>query len=1038
MTVKNIISENNFSTVLAEYTPLPKTETAYQSEKQLEQDFLDRLQKLGYQRIDNPTKDVLINNLRQCLEELNKKALNDKGFTDKEWKYILDNVLSNSKDDEKNKTKKWQVENRYTINRDDGTKCNIFLVDKDNIFNNHLQVINQYSNTDNANYKEFDGVLKENYMGIYDVTILVNGLPLVHIELKRRGVAIKEAFNQIDRYCRDNFFADGGLYQWVQIFVISNGIDTKYYSNTTRMQSIQERTNSAKNFKKTSHSFEFTNHWADAKNRTITDIIDFTEAFFNKGTLLNILIYYCVFTVDEQLLVMRPYQIVATEKIIQQIVHAHQSKRIGTIEAGGYVWHTTGSGKTLTSFKTAQLATELEFVDKVLFVVDRKDLDYQTIKEFEKFGGKDSVSGNTSTAILAGNLKKDEQKIIVTTIQKLNNFVKNKLHGVYGKNCVIIFDECHRSQFGEMHREITAAFKKYFLFGFTGTPIFVDNAGSGMNTTQSIFGKSLHTYTIVDAIQDGNVLPFRVDLVDTIQYRDSGKDVKVYDIDRDGALHSKARIAAVCKYILDNFDLKTYRRDGGVYEHSVLDNTVQLAKSRFNTISEKKSKVSVRGFNSLFAVDSIQSAKLYYTELKEQISQRQSDLKIATIFCFAPNEDIDNLGEELETDKLDVSSRDFLESAINDYNQIFDTSWDTNGDNFGSFYKDVSMRIKNKQLDLLIVVNMFLTGFDATTLNTLWVDKNLKYHGLIQAFSRTNRILNSQKQFGNIVTFRKLEKQINDACALFGNKNANSVVVIRPFKDYYNGYDDKMGYKQIVELLQRFKFESGKTFASECSEKEFIKLFGQFLRMENILKPFDEFADKRILDQRQRQNYQSIYLDLREKYPPGSVKDRASITEDLVFEIELIRQMTVNIDYILLMVENYIKLNESQEKESAFEQITNTIDSRPELRSKKELILSFIRNVNNKDDIVDKWNTFTQEQKQIELDKIIKDENLKPQETIYFVESCLKNGFIKETGMDIDNILPSIGIFADGGQRRFRKKYCVISKLKAFLEKFWF
>ncbi len=1037
MNKQNIIAENNYSTVVAEYTPLPKTQTSYQSEAELEQDFIARLERLGYARIYNPKEQVLINNLRRKLEKLNSVALCAKGFSDREWEQVFREILANRADSVQKKTERLQVENRYTITRDNGTEINIMLIDKDNIFNNDLQVFNQYVEGSTP------------YKGIYDVTVLVNGLPLVHIELKRRGVAIKEAFNQIARYSKDNFFGSSGLFEWVQLFVISNGTETKYYSNTTREQSIAQSA-SFTSKRKTSHSFEFTSYWADARNRNILDLADFTETFFSKGTLLNILTKYCVFTVDKLLLVMRPYQIVATEKIIERIKYAEHYKKVGTIEAGGYIWHTTGSGKTLTSFKTAQIATYLEFIDKVIFVVDRKDLDYQTIKEFEKFGGKDSVSGNVSTNILKNNLDSDDQKIIVTTIQKLNKFVsKYTNQAIYNKRCVIIFDECHRSQFGKMHLAITKAFKNYYLFGFTGTPIFLENASSGSNivktnrgvenikTTEQIFGKCLHSYTIVDAISDGNVLPFRVDLVDTIKFKDGVQDVKVHAIDKDSALKSPERISVISKYILDYFDTKTYRQDGIFYEHKVLENIVELAKARDSRVDEIRDKRRVKGFNALFAVDSIASAKLFYTELKRQIAERYSDLRIATIFCYTPNEDIEAfLDEEFETELLDTPSRDFLESAIADYNAMFGTSWDTQGDNFGAFYKDVSMRVKNKEIDLLIVVNMFLTGFDATTLNTLWVDKNLRYHGLIQSFSRTNRILNAQKRFGNIVTFRNLESQINEACSLFGDReNTKNIVVIRPFADYYNGYDNKPGYVQIVAELQS-KFDPNEFFASEAEEREFINLFGTFLRVENIMRPFDEFIGKEILSQRERQDYQSVYLTLNEKYRKQKEADAVSIVDDLVFEIELIKQLTVNIDYILLMVERYASAKDKKEQELVLGEITSTINSRPELRSKKELILGFISTVNNNSLVSSQWRSYVTEKSEQELTDLIADEELNDKKARRYVENCLQDGEIKEIGTELDEILPPMSMFEEP-EKRMHKKRSVIEKIKLFLEQFF-
>ncbi|MDR1138958.1 MAG: type I restriction endonuclease subunit R [Clostridiales bacterium] len=1039
----SIISEANFSTVVAEYTPLPKSETHYQSEAELEADLLKRLTMLGYERIGNPNYSVLVNNLRRQLSHLNKTVLGEGGLSDKEWEWLWTNVLAHSNDGVKEKTKRLQVDNRYTITRDNGEQVNIMLVDKTNIFSNNLQVFNQYRE---------DGTKRT---GIYDVTILVNGLPMVHIELKRRGVPIKEAFNQIARYSRDNFYGSSGLFDWVQVFVISNGAETKYYSNTTRQLSQKENESTQANTRrrKTSHSFEFTSYWADALNRNILDLVDFAETFCSKGSLLNILTKYCVFTNDEMLLVMRPYQIVASEAIISKITNAQQYRKKGTIDAGGYVWHTTGSGKTLTSFKTAQLATNLDFVDKVIFVVDRKDLDYQTIKEFEKFGGRDAVSGNVSTEILNRQLANDNSRVIVTTIQKLNKFVdKHKVHPIFGKNCVLIFDECHRSQFGAMHKSITNTFVNYFLFGFTGTPIFDENAASGTNgkifknkkgqvelvkTTDRIFGRRLHAYTIVDAISDGNVLPFRVDLVDTIKYNDNGQDVQVINIDRESAIRSRARIAAIVEYILDNFNTKTYRHDGAMYDHSVIANTVQLAKSKTNTAIEQRAKRKTKGFNSMLAVDSIESAKLYYKEFGKQQQERGGDLRVATIFSYSPNEDInDYLEEEFETDMLDQSSRDFLDEAIKDYNSQFGTNWDTSSDKFASFYKDVSMRVKNKEIDILIVVNMFLTGFDATTLNTLWLDKNLKYHGLIQAFSRTNRILNSQKRYGNIVTFRQMETQINQACSLFGNKDAKSVVVIRPFKDYYEGYEDKPGYKQLVEMMQT-EFELPLSILGESKQREFVRIFGAFLRVENILRPFDEFVGKEILTPRQRQEYQGAYLSIHEVLRKDRDGEAVKIEDDLIFEIELIKQLTVNIDYILIMVDKYKNAVGSEAQELALADIVSAVDSRPELRSKKELILGFVATVNTATDVVAEWHSYVKQERDKVIDDLITTENLNEQEATKFLERCLLEGEVKETGTDIDNVLPPMSMFEQPNKRAQKKKN-VLARFRAFVERFLF
>ncbi|MCL1945295.1 MAG: type I restriction endonuclease subunit R [Firmicutes bacterium] len=1040
-----VIAESNNNTVVAEYTPLPKKETSYQTEYQLEQDFLKRLQNLGYEYISNPSFAVLKNNLRVQMEKLNKKVLGDSGFSDREWKWFFDNVLANSTDGVQQKTERLQDINQYTVDRDNGDKVNVVLIDKYNIYNNSLQVFNQYKEDSTQHHAR------------YDVTILVNGLPLVHIELKRRGVSIKEAFNQIARYSRDNFDGSNAIFDWVQVFVVSNGTETKYFSNTTKTQAIQENldsgSQSTKLKRKTSHSFEFTSYWADARNQNIKYLEDFCETFLNKYTLLNILSKYCVFTVDKTLLVMRPYQIVACEGILHRIKLAYMQNWMGTIEAGGYVWHTTGSGKTLTSFKAAQLATALDYIDKTIFVVDRKDLDYQTIKEFEKFGGKDSVSGNVSTKILASQLDTMSSRIIVTTIQKLNRFVEtNKSHSIYSKNIVLIFDECHRSQFGKMHSSITKVFKNYYLFGFTGTPIFVQNANPSnslsrnnngqielVKTTQQVFGKCLHKYTIDNAIKDGNVLPFKIDCNDTIVFKDSGTDVKVSSIQKAETLQSPNRIKAIANYILDNFNAKTYRQDGTLYTHNTITNTIALAKNKFNTLAETKERKSIRGFNSILAVDSIKSAKLYYEAFKVLQQSKGTALKISTIFSYNPNESTEYLylEEEFETEQLDQSSRDFLDSAIRDYNVLFGTNWDSSSDKFQSFYKDVSMRVKNKEIDILIVVNMFLTGFDATTLNTLWVDKNLRYHGLIQAFSRTNRILNSQKRFGNIVCFRKLEEQIKQACGMFGDKSdSKGTIVIRPFDDYYNGYVDqdgshRLGYSQIVDMLLSYGLPLNTN--SEIEDKEFIKLFGQFLRIENILKPFDEFEDKQILSARQRQDYQSEYLNLYDKY--RSTKEQAvDIQDDLIFEIELIKQFNVNIDYILLMVEEYKSKNGS-DRELALFNIKSVIDFRPELRSKKALILDFLSTVNNDTKVTQDFEQFVSKEQQKAVDELVANYNLKPNETKYLIKKCLVDGEVPISGTDISSVLPPMHPIKESNKYA-RIKSSVVQSLREFLDKF--
>lgn len=723
MSYFNIITESNDATVVTEYKPVPTKSSSYQSEADLEKEFIKLLGEQSYEYLSIHTEDDLIKNLRKQLE-----LLNNYKFTDDEWDRFFNQSLANPNSGIVEKTRIIQEDYRQILKRDDGSTKNINLIDKSNIHNNRLQVINQYE------------VNEGTHKNRYDVTILVNGLPLVHVELKRRGVAIKEAFNQINRYQRDSFWASHGLFQYVQIFVISNGTNTKYYSNSTRFNHIKDSVNKTKK-EKTSNSFEFTSFWADANNKIIPDLIDFTRTFFSKHTILNILTKYCVFTAENLLLVMRPYQIVATERILNRIEIANNYKKYGTVESGGYIWHTTGSGKTLTSFKTARLASKIPFIDKVLFVVDRKDLDYQTMREYDRFE-KGAANSNRSTAILKKQLEDSNAKIIITTIQKLSIFIeKSKGHEVFNKHVVIIFDECHRSQFGDMHIAITKTFKKYHLFGFTGTPIFAVNAGTGRNpnlkTTEQAFGDKLHTYTIVDAINDKNVLPFRVDYIKTIELPDTIEDEDVYDIDREKVYADPQRIKLVTEYILDHFDQKTYRNNKS-FKHSVVANVSEVVEAKDRLlVKEDKQSTHINGFNSIFAVASIEVAKLYYTEFKKQMAENPSKkLRVGLIYSYGANEEeSDGIIDEENSDdttNLDQSSRDFLEAAIKDYNTMFGTTYDTSSDKFQNYYKDVSLRMKNKELDLLIVVNMFLTGFDATTLNTLWVDKNLRMHGLIQ------------------------------------------------------------------------------------------------------------------------------------------------------------------------------------------------------------------------------------------------------------------------------------------------------------------
>lgn len=1034
MSYFNIVAQSTESTVVTEYKPQDKRSEAYQSEAQLEAEFIRLLHEMNYERLTIHKEADLILNLRKKLSELNNYE-----FSDDEWNRFFSEVIANTNNGIVEKTRLIQEDHVQVLKRDDGSSKNIMLIDKRDIHNNSLQVINQYTvSTD-------DGANHDNR---YDVTILVNGLPLIHIELKRRGVPIREAFNQINRYQRDSFWAASGLYEYVQIFVISNGTNTKYYSNTTRFNHIKDSNTGKVKKSKTSNSFEFTSFWADANNRIIPDLVDFTKTFFSKHTILNILTRYCVFTAENMLLVMRPYQIVATERIINRIEIANNYKKFGTVAGGGYIWHTTGSGKTLTSFKTAQLASRLEYIDKVLFVVDRKDLDYQTMKEYDRFE-KGAANSNTSTAVLKKQLESDNAKIIITTIQKLATFIKkNAGHTVFDKRVVIIFDECHRSQFGDMHLAITKFFKKYHLFGFTGTPIFAANAGVSkkptLRTTEQAFGDKLHTYTIVDAINDKNVLPFRVDYIKTMDMEPDIDDKEVWDINREKAFLAPERIRLVTEYILNRFDQKTYRGDK-TYSYNVLQNIAEVASANGKQVIEEiKRKQRISGFNSIFAVSSVDAAKLYYAEFKKQMEEDPTKkLKIAVIYSYGANEEesdgiLDEENSE-DTSALDATSRDFLESAIGDYNATFHTNYDTSSDKFQNYYKDVSLRMKNKELDLLIVVNMFLTGFDATTLNTLWVDKNLKMHGLIQAYSRTNRILNSIKTFGNIVCFRNLQKRTDDAISLFGDKEAGGIVLMRGYKDYYFGYEDNdgkyhPGYVDMIDdLTEKFPLTEER-ITGERNQKEFIVLFGAILRMRNLLSSFDEFAGAEILSDRDFQDYLGRYQDLRDEWQnrkPGGEKE--DITDDIVFEIELIKQIEINIDYILMLVKKYHD-SHCDDKEVLIT-IQKAIDASPELRSKKALIENFIAGINDVSDVMIEWRNYVAEEKEKQLVAIITEENLKPEETRKFIENAFRDGSIKTTGTDIDKLMPPMSRF--GGGNHDEKKKNIIDKLLTFFERFF-
>lgn len=1024
----NIVAATSENTVVAEYEPVRSRSETYQSEAALEAEFIRMLGDQGYEYLQINTETDLIDNLRAKISELNRCE-----FSDSEWKQFFENVIASKTAGIVEKTRMMQEDYIQLLKRDDGSSKNIKLIDKDNIHNNRLQVINQYK------VLKDEGAVHDNR---YDVTILLNGLPIVHVELKRRGVPIREAFNQIERYQRDSFWAGSGLFEYVQIFVISNGTNTKYYSNSTRWNAIS----GSKKGKKTSNSFEFTSYWADATNRIIPDLVDFTKTFFAKHTLLNILTKYCVFTAEDTLLVMRPYQITATERILNKIQITSTYKKYGSVAGGGYVWHTTGSGKTLTSFKTARLASRLEGIDKVLFVVDRKDLDYQTMKEYDRFE-KGAANSNSSTAVLARQLADPNAKIIITTIQKLSHFIlKNKTHPVYNQHIVIIFDECHRSQFGDMHKRIIGAFKKYHLFGFTGTPIFSENAGSvkdpNFATTEQTFGEQLHTYTIIDAINDDNVLPFRVDYIKTMTIDGELVDEQVWDIDRQRAFLAPKRISKVTEYILNHFDQKTYRGNK-TYEMNVLQNITDVAGAKRGKIEEIKQTQRLSGFNSIFAVSSVDAAKLYYAEFKKQMeADPTKSLKIALIYSYGVNDtDPDVLDEENseDTSALNVQDREFLETAIQDYNLMFHTNYSTDSDRFQNYYKDVSLRMKNRELDLLIVVNMFLTGFDATTLNTLWVDKNLKMHGLIQAFSRTNRILNSIKTFGNIVCFRNLQNRVDQAIGVFGNKDASGVVLMKTFDEYYNGYTDAKGIKQpgyvdiVAKIQEKFPLSEPR-IVGEKNQKDFIRMFGSFLRVRNILSSFDDFEGKEIFTERDLQDYMSRYQDTyREIHDKQEKHESANIVDDIVYEAELVKQIEINIDYILLMVAKY-KDSACGDKELLVS-IKKAIDSSPTLRSKKKLIEDFIDGLNDIEDVILGWHGFVAEEKDKALDEIINSEHLNREETQKFIADAFESGEIKTTGTYIEKLLPPMSRF--GGGNRAKKKEDVIEKLKRFFEIFF-
>ena len=1060
------IADEGAMIVMGRYEQSTQDQSAYQSEKALEESFIAKLVSQGYERLHINNEADMLKNLRLQLELLNEIKLSDS-----EWKRLKVMLLGEQMTIE-DKTEIIQHNNILSLPMDNGENKNICIIDRKNIHRNRpLQVLNQYEENEGAHKTR------------YDVTILVNGLPLVHIELKKRGVPIKEAFNQINRYQRNSFWAGCGIYDYAQIFIISNGSETKYYSNTTRYAHVQEMGSVRKaSSKRESNSFEFTSYWTDTDNNRVAELMDFAERFLNRKMLLYTLTRYCVFTVDKNLMVMRPYQIAATEAILRRINQSLNNKSwLGTTQAGGYIWHTTGSGKTLTSFKTAQLASMDERVKKVLFVVDRKDLDYQTMKEYDNFE-KDCANSNSSSRILLKQLKDKDCRIIITTIQKLANLMKPTVLGkdevlqeVMKQEVVIIFDECHRSQFGDMQKQIRRSFKKYMMFGFTGTPIFAENAATSkdptMRTTAQVFGgeldergnhtRALHTYTIINAINDENVLKFKVDYIKTMKMKDGVESKEVWGIDTNDAWKKPERIKLVAKYILDHFNEKTKQAD--VYGMSHLKNVAEMVCKGKKAKAVRTQKLRTRGFNSILAVDSIPTAIAYYNELTKQMEELDENQQrtIAMIYTYAANEAEDETGT-LEDEnpegigQLDGDSRDALEGAIKKYNETFGTNYSTDGDKFQSYYKDVSLRMKDKQVDILIVVGMFLTGFDAKTLNTLWVDKNLKMHGLLQAFSRTNRILNAVKNCGNIVCFRNLEEATNKCLGLFGDKDASGIVLMRPFDDYYYGYDEILkngqkkhnpGYVELVQqLLEKFPLNKVKDLASEKERKEFIKLMGAVLKMQNLLSSFDEFTIDKVqvseelnFNEFKMQDYLSWYYSHYEKYKQEKAEEggkNETIDDEVVYELELVKQVSIGIDYILALVAQY---HESNCQDASIKvKIQKALDASPDLKDKKELVERFIeRQTPDSHNVLDKWEEYIIQQRKQELEQIIAAEKLNSDETINFMHQSFEDGYVTTTGLAVTKLLPAMPLFGAGASMRAEKKKTVIEKLEAFFKKYF-
>lgn len=989
------IAEMTEGIILAKFEKdLKIKETSYQSEAQLEEKMIENLVSQGYERLKVKTNKELYQNLKIQIERLNNVS-----FSNKEWSRFLNEYLDAPNDGMIEKTRKVQENHIYDFIFDDGHLKNIKIIDKNNIHNNYLQVVNQISKDRNR----------------YDITILINGLPLVHIELKKRGVSMHTAFGQIHRYSKESFNSENSLYKYVQIFVISNGTYTRYFANTTAGNK---------------NHYEFTCEWADAKNKVICDLEDFTKTFFEKRVILEILTKYCVFDANNTLLVMRPYQIAATERILWKIKSSYKSNNSGKVEAGGFIWHTTGSGKTLTSFKAAKLATSLEYIDKVFFVVDRKDLDYQTMKEYQKFQ-PDSVNGSKNTKELKRSIESDDNRIVVTTIQKLNEFVKkNTNHDIYNKHCVFIFDECHRSQFGDAQRNIRKSFKKYYQFGFTGTPIFSENSIGGY-TTSDIFGAQLHSYLITDAIRDGKVLKFKIDYNNiTPKFKEAEKeqDEKKLAKLENKMLIAPERITEITKYILKVFDTKTHRNEFYDLKHRRLN-----------------------GFNAMLTVQSVEAAKLYYEEFERQQKDlpEEKRLKIATIYSFSINEEQRTIGEIPEEDlyvsAISSTAKEFLDKVITDYNKYFKTNFSTEGNNFQNYYKDLSLKVQEKKVDLLIVVGMFLTGFDAPTLNTLFVDKNLRYHGLIQAFSRTNRILNKVKPFGNIVCFRNLEKATKDAIKTFGDENSLNVILEKSYKDYIQGFQDEetgkiiKGYEDICKEII-FKFPEPTEIILEADKKEFVQLFGELLKSENILKNFDEFENfERIISDRQMQDMKSVYVGIRESIVNARYNEKIEDVQvdfsDIEFQIELLKTDEVNLDYILSLILKKSKENENVE--NLKEEVRRVIRSSIGTRAKEGLIIKFINNTKlselvNIDDTLDLFYTFAKKEKENKIRSLIEEENLQ-ENSRRFIEKVINKGYVEYAGDELDRMIPPTS-------RRYgareKKKELVLEKIRKLVEIF--